>query len=79
MKKSLLLSAVLNMLLPGASYHYIGKGWKKAIIEFISGIVLWVLCFILASSWNAPFLYLFVPVMFFIDGLTLAKNYNKLL
>jgi hypothetical protein len=67
------------MLLPGASYHYIGKGWKKAIIEFISGIVLWVLCFILASSWNAPFLYLFVPVMFFIDGLTLAKNYNKLL
>lgn len=77
MKKSILLSALMNMVLPGSSYLYTGKGWKKAIIEFVTGIVLWILCFLLAKSWNALFLYLLIPVIFFIDGITIARNYNK--
>jgi hypothetical protein len=77
MKKSPLLSAVINMLLPGSSYLYIGTGWKKAIIEFVVGLIVWALCYALVRSWNAPFLLFVIPIIFFIDGLTIANNYNK--
>jgi Na+/pantothenate symporter len=76
MKKSPFLAAVINMLIPGSCHLYTEKNWKKAVSEFIVGIVLWVGLYLVSIKFH-PLLILLCPVLLFIDGFSAANQYNR--
>lgn len=71
-KKSGLMAAGLNFLLPGAGYFYCRN--------FMRGIIAFLLCVLVgAMSVFYPVLYPFwgIWLLFAIDGFIVANNYNK--
>lgn len=90
-KKSPLLAGLFNMLVPGSVNIYIKKKWRKFILTFtgmliVLAIAIWVGVSLQGSrSFSLPqgvcpgVLALIVLVPLFLNGLNVAREYNKIL
>ena len=90
-KKNPLLAGLFNMLVPGSVNLYIKKKWRKFILTFtgmviVLAIVIWVGVSLQGSrSFSLPqgvcpgVLALIVLVPLFLNGLNIAREYNKIL
>jgi TM2 domain-containing membrane protein YozV len=67
-KKSTLIAVLLNILIPGLAYVYVGR-WVLGIIAFILVVALTII----TLGYAAPFLWL----MLIIDALLVVRRYNK--
>ena len=86
-----LLAGLFNMLVPGSVNLYIKKNWRKFILTFtgmviVLVIVIWVGVSLQGSrSFSLPqgvcpsILALIVLVPLFLNGLNVAREYNKIL
>jgi len=89
--KNPLLAGLFNMLVPGSANIYIKKKWRKFILTFtgmviVLAIVIWVGVSLQGSrSYSLPqgvcpgVLALIVLVPLFLNGLNMAREYNKIL
>jgi len=89
--KNPLLAGLFNMLVPGSANIYIKKQWRKFILTFtgmviVLAIVIWVGVSLQGTrSFNLPqgvcpgVLALIVLVPLFLNGLNMAREYNKVL
>jgi len=89
--KNPLLAGLFNMLVPGSANIYIKKQWRKFILTFtgmviVLAIVIWVgvslqgtRSFNLHQGLCPGVLALFVLVPLFLNGLNMAREYNKVL
>jgi uncharacterized membrane protein YjjB (DUF3815 family) len=77
MKKNLFLAGFLSMIVPGSHILYIENKWRKAIGEFIVGVIVWVVSVLLSNFFKQPLIILIAPIILFYDGMTAARSYNK--
>jgi hypothetical protein len=90
-KKNPLLAGLFNMLVPGSVNIYVNKKWRKFILTFTGMIILlaiaiWVGVSLQGTrSFSLPqgvcpgALTLIVLVPLFLNGLNMAREYNKIL